>query len=360
MKKEVSSFYDVWDRKTELTTTGLGIVVVGLLSPIVIATLFNIETSDIWSRIALTFFNTAALWLGCRWIVIWTGIAFPWTKQPVKHLLTEIGLIVTYTYVVSLLIYFLVKYTHFYALDEFVFWREYFVSAGISMVISFIHEGIFFFHQWKLHLLRAEALEKENMSSKYETLKSQVNPHFLFNSLNTLTALIEENKADALDYVAQMSGFFRQILQLGNMPLITLPEELEMINTYYLLQQKRYGNAFRLDINLSEAALKTFIPPLTLQMLVENAVKHNTVSAKKPLTIKLFDTENNFLVVENNLQIRLENAPGTGTGLRNIINRYALATSEKVMINQSAFSFTIALPLIKESRFESEVIKERK
>ncbi|HQQ12624.1 MAG TPA: hypothetical protein PK855_05645, partial [Bacteroidales bacterium] len=98
----------------------------------------------------------------------------------------------------------------------------------------------------------------------------------------------------------------------------------------------------------------------TLQMLVENAVKHNTVSAKKPLTIKLFDTENNFLVVENNLQIRLENAPGTGTGLRNIINRYALATSEKVMINQSAFSFTIALPLIKENRFESEVIKERK
>ncbi len=79
MKKEVSSFYDVWDRKTELTTTGLGIVVVGLLSPIVIATLFNIEASDIWSRIALTFFNTAALWLGCRWIVIWTGIAFPWT-----------------------------------------------------------------------------------------------------------------------------------------------------------------------------------------------------------------------------------------------------------------------------------------
>jgi len=177
-------------------------------------------------------------------------------------------------------------------------------------------------------------------------LKSQVNPHFLFNSLNTLLSLIEDDKEMAIEYLESMSLFFRKILQLGENELISLEEELTMIETYFKLQQKRYGEGFQLYIEINDETKKSMIPPLTLQMLVENALKHNSTSANQPLIVTISITENNYITIKNNLQPRLDKQPGTGTGLNNIINRYEMVSDKEVFVTKSNDFFTVALPLI--------------
>jgi len=354
MNTTYTSFRDMWDRKTDVTITAGGILLIGLVFPIFYTLFSGLSFEESILRTALVLFSTASLWLGCRWIVVKMGEILPWHKYPVKHLIVELLLIAFYTLAISFFEWMVIKTTGITFSEEIIFWKEYLISTIISFIISLLHEGVFFYYQWKHHLIRTEALEKEHIASKYEVLKNQINPHFLFNSLNTLLSLIEEDKDAAINYLEAMSTFLRQLLQTGDQPLITIKEELGMIQIYYSLQQKRYGDGFVLNINIPDDKLKTFIPPLTLQMLVENALKHNIVSSKNPLLVKIETTDQNYLVVENNLQKRLDNAPGTGTGLKNIRSRFSLASQKEVLITQSAFNFTVAIPLIFVNKFDHD------
>lgn len=355
---KAESYYDVWDRKAELKTTGLGIVFIGFIMPVVVMGIAGMVDENFIPRVFLTFFNTTALWLGCRIIVIKMAAWLPWTQYPVRHLLSEFVVIILYTLFVSSITWIVVQQSEFFERNEFLFWREFAISAAISLVISFIHEGVFFYHQWKMHLLRSEALEKENISSQYEVLRAQINPHFLFNSLNTLMSLIEEDKEMAIGYLSKMSGFFRQILSVGGDPFVSLRDEIKLINLYYELQQKRYGAGFVLINRVDTLNLESLIPPLTLQMLVENAIKHNVASTRNPLIVKIETTDNQYLIVENNLQERIDQAPGTGTGLKNILKRYTLAGYPDVIINASSTAFTVALPLIFENKLSNNMQPE--
>jgi len=194
-------------------------------------------------------------------------------------------------------------------------------------------------------LKETERQKKEQVEFQFQTLKSQVNPHFLFNSFNTLIAIIEEDQDTAVEYVEKLSDFYRNILLHREDNLIPLEEELRMIDTYYFLQLKRYKNNFTLVVEVPEQARRMQIPPLTVQLLVENAVKHNIISRDKPLTVRIF-TDNDYLVVQNNLQPKLQHEPSTGLGMQNIISRYKLLSPKNVLVEKNNAHFTVRLPLL--------------
>jgi LytS/YehU family sensor histidine kinase len=191
-----------------------------------------------------------------------------------------------------------------------------------------------------------EISERERLLFQFQTLRSQVNPHFLFNSFSTLMSVIDENKEMAIEYVQKLSQFFRNILEYRDKDLITLGEELKLIDTYRYLQHQRYGDNFSMDISIPDDLLTTLIPPLTLQMLIENAIKHNIVSSGKPLHVSIYSKDKQ-LYISNNLQRKKVVESSTGIGLVNIRNRYKLLVSESVIIQETPTDFIIQLPIIK-------------
>ncbi|MFN6093225.1 MAG: two-component regulator propeller domain-containing protein [Bacteroidota bacterium] len=194
-----------------------------------------------------------------------------------------------------------------------------------------------------------EAMKKEKMEYQYETLKSQINPHFLFNSFNTLITIIEDNKDKAVDYVETLSDYFRSMLNYRDKDVIRLSEELDIVSTYFYLQQKRFGEHLSLSINVtSKYQEEVSVPPLSIQLLVENAIKHNAVSHETPLKIDItIDDKNQFLIVSNNLNPKKKHDPSTGIGLNNIFSRYKILTQQDVTVIRTDEQFIVELPLIK-------------
>lgn len=193
---------------------------------------------------------------------------------------------------------------------------------------------------------QAEQQKKEKIEFQFQTLKSQVNPHFLFNSFNTLISVIEQDQDTAIEYVEKLSDFYRHILLYREKDVIPLKEELRLIDDYYFLQTKRFKDNFHLKINLPPEVSDANIPPLTLQLLVENAVKHNIISSEKPLTVEIF-RENDMIGVRNNLQRKIDHEPSTGVGLTNIINRFRILTDREVKANETKEYFTVLIPILR-------------
>lgn len=192
---------------------------------------------------------------------------------------------------------------------------------------------------------REQQLLKEKAESQFQLLRSQVNPHFLFNNFSTLMAIIEEDKDLAIEYVGKLSAFFRYILEYRDKELIPLSEELEIVENYIFLQKKRYGENLAVRTEVDPAHLSSLIPPLTLQLLLENAVKHNIVSASRPLLIRVY-SESDFLVIENAIQPRKTPESSTGMGLQNIRSRYRIFTAKEIIIEQTENYYKVFLPLI--------------
>lgn len=205
--------------------------------------------------------------------------------------------------------------------------------------------GFVFVRNREKRLKAQQLVEKEKITFQFETLKNQVNPHFLFNSFNTLIGVIEEDRETAIEYVMKLSDFYRDILVNREKEVIPLGLELEMINNYYFLQMKRYKENFRLVVNVPPEKLNAVIPPLTLQLLVENAVKHNTISRDRPLEVEIA-VNGDYLSVRNNIQRKITHEPSTGLGLANIISRFKLLTDKPVLIEETEHFFTVSIPLI--------------
>ncbi len=192
-----------------------------------------------------------------------------------------------------------------------------------------------------------QAALQEKIKFQFENLKSQINPHFLFNSFSTLIALIETKDEEAVEYVQELSGLFRNILEFKDQDVISIQEEMDIIANYYKLQKRRYGNNLELKINDEVLQGTINIPPMTIQMLIENAIKHNIVSKDKPLNIEIFSNdERSFIYIKNNLQLKQEHIDSTGIGIQNIINRYKLLTEKEIEITQTNDIFMVGLPVI--------------
>ncbi|MBL7924127.1 MAG: histidine kinase [Bacteroidia bacterium] len=214
-------------------------------------------------------------------------------------------------------------------------------------LISGIYEAIFYFARWRYSVMEAEELKKANLQSQFESLKNQVSPHFLFNSLNTLSSLIEENPETAVRFVNQLSKVYRYLLQSNEKELTTIKDELEFLEAYLFLLKTRFGEGLHMDISLPESHLCSWIPPLTLQILVENAVKHNVVSSTRPLHIEIRSCTEDTICVINNVQKKTINVASNGMGLANIKAKYKLLNRPPIRIEDGPAAFTITLPIIK-------------
>jgi sensor histidine kinase YesM len=293
-------------------------------------------------RIMHGFIMTAGLWLGCITIVTWLWSKFPWQEAPIKHLILEIVLIFIYTISFSSLLYLIQKSIWGYS-PQLNLVYDIFLTLLITYFITALHEAVFFYRQWKLNFSKSVKLQRDNIEANYEALKNQVNPHFLFNSLNSLTGMVDDNP-EAVEYITNLSDFLRYLLKSNEKELVTLKEETEIAERYLKLQKSRFGDTLVTVINISQEYHNLYLPPLSLQMLVENCIKHNIVSSNIPLKIEIF-TENKYLLVRNNLNLK-KGSTSTGQGLKNIRNRYSLFTGQEIEVSKSNKTFTVKLPLL--------------
>ncbi len=223
--------------------------------------------------------------------------------------------------------------------------RWWFISLVILSLGAILY---FYIKEREKRFKKLERLEKEKIQSQFETLRNQVNPHFLFNSFNTLVSEIEEDPKRAVEYVEHMADFFRSIVTYREKDVISLAEEINIIKDYLFIQEKRYGNAFQ--VNFSVSAIEEqhyYLAPLTLQLLAENAIKHNAVLKEKPLLLEIF-IEADQLVVRNNINPKLHPEKSAGLGLQNIHKRYQLLTNKSVAVSKDDDYFTVIIPLIKQ------------
>lgn len=190
-----------------------------------------------------------------------------------------------------------------------------------------------------------QQLKQENALFHYQQLKNQINPHFLFNSLNALVSLINSDPKSATLYTKKLSDIYRYVLLHDLDNLATLRNELAFINNYIEVLQIRYGNTLKVNYKLLDNDLECSIPPLSLQLLVENAVKHNSLSNNNPLTITI-STDGEYITVTNNLQPRTSVREGMNIGLKNLNSKYAIISDKQIIINKTENNFTIKLPLI--------------
>lgn len=267
-----------------------------------------------------------------------------WFRFPVKRLV--IGLITTigYTVVAVIGIMFLFETIFDIAFGGSFQWTIYF-SIGITIVISLVLHSREFLLRGRKATLDAEILEKETIRAKYETLKNQVSPHFLFNSLNALTNLVYEDQDKAVKFIKQLSEVYRYVLDSRDKEVVSLEEEKNFLNSYIFLQQIRFGEKLKVDVNLgTEPCL---VAPLVLQMLVENAIKHNVISEEYPLAIRIYMNDG-FIVVENDVRKKsVLQSESQGLGLDNIIHRYGFLSDKKVEVMEGEM-FRVKLPILRE------------
>jgi sensor histidine kinase YesM len=218
-----------------------------------------------------------------------------------------------------------------------------FVLTVLVIILLFISRILRLKMVQQVNLIENERLKQQNLQTELVALKNQIDPHFLFNSLNSLTCLIRDND-EATQFVKKLSFMYRYILQSGDRDLVSLKEELKFLESYSYLIKARYRDRFRIDIEINEKYLEKEIPPLALQLLVENAVKHNEISETNPLTVKIF-YKNDFIYVENILKPRTVMAEGTGNGLMNLDKRYYLIAKQNIVITKDDNIFSVKLPL---------------
>ncbi len=286
--------------------------------------------------------NTAAIWLGCVFIVKFLWQKYPWQEQPVKHLVFEIILITAYTVLISAVI-FLTQEHLFDSYDGQTIGMAIFTTLLITYLITAIHESVFFYRQWKFHFGKSSLLERDNMAARYDALRTQINPHFLFNSLNGLATLVEDNPK-AQEYIGHLSGLMRSMLSSNERELSLLRDEVKVLQSYLALQQLRFGDNLKVKTDIPESSYHRALPPLSLQMLAENAIKHNVITREMPLSLHIV-VDGNAILVKNNLQ-RKSGVVSTGKGLNNIAGRYAIFTTRKPEIKEENNWFSVSLPLL--------------
>jgi sensor histidine kinase YesM len=302
-----------------------------------------------WDKYATTLVITSVLWMGSRRIMIYSRKKFPLFKDVRTRLIYQSIYMLVFTIVFNNLLA--------YVADHFVF-NYGFRSPGIDMLISSnaasifcsimiiaIYESIYFMNELRASVEESENLKRESLSAQLNALRSQVNPHFLFNNLNTLCSLIPENPKHAVDFVQQLSKVYRHILEVKDEKSILLKDEIDLLKAYTFLLKTRFDKNLDVTIDIPTEKLQKRIVPLSLQILMENAIKHNIVSADKPLHIDI-STVNGSLVVSNNLQMKNQVNECTGIGLDNIRNRYKLISEKPVNVTSNDNNFTVSIPLI--------------
>lgn len=323
----------------------VGVLLAGIGFPI----LFGIKSSDstFYSVLITSVLVTAiSWWLSRRFgLILWQK--FPWSKNPMKHIFIVLAYIFIFTAAIIGMVFVINLIVDGRTENYWQSHQRFHLIILLVFIFSvLIHEAVYLFFLWKKELTRSANLEKENIQSKFEALKNHVNPHFLFNSLGTLSSLINSDQEKATQYVNEFSKIYRYFLEVNSNNVVTLAEELAFIDSYVFLQKIRFGNGFVFANHIDGKFYASYVLPLTLQLLIENALKHNTTDESNPLHIELLtDSDKEVLVVKNNLQLRgVENS--TGTGLKNLEQRYLSFVGKSVVYCKTDCEFIVEIPLI--------------
>ena len=221
----------------------------------------------------------------------------------------------------------------------------YIISILITLFISISFYAFHFYQSYTENKVKEQKIIAGTANAKFESLKNQIDPHFLFNSLNVLSSLIEENPDNAQKFTTSLSKIYRYVLEQKDKELVTVQEELAFAKTYMNLLKMRFENSITFELPVDFDNPEAKVVPLSLQLLLENCIKHNIVSEQKPLHIKIF-IKDHYLVVQNYLQKKEVLQDRRGVGLQNIVSRYAILTKRKVLIDTTNSTFSVHLPLL--------------
>jgi sensor histidine kinase YesM len=312
---------------------------------------FSHEPYYTWNVYLNVFIITSVIWLGNRAIMIWARGRYPNFVDARQRLIVQSLVMLVYTIVFNNLLGWFLDicglrefHHHEHGLTEIITTSNA-AALFCTLTVVAIYESIYFMNELKKSVQEKELLKRESLYAQLDALKTQVNPHFLFNNLNTLVSIIPEDPQRAVAFVQQLAKVYRHILEVKDEQSIPLKEELDVLRAYAFLLKTRFGDNLEISINVPDEKLERKIIPLSLQILMENAIKHNIVSGEKPLKINVF-AENGRLVVTNNLQKKNQIIESTGIGLENIRNRYRLLSDRQVEVRENSSDFTVSIPLI--------------
>jgi sensor histidine kinase YesM len=299
------------------------------------------NTFEFWVIASFTALMWVALWKGNSALTNYISKKISWIEFPLRRL--TIGFICTIAYTLGVM--YLLGAIYYFSFDINLTSGAWY-SVIITLIISLFLHGRAFLINWKQSAVIAEQLKKENIAARYESLKNQVNPHFLFNSLNALTNLVYEDQDKAVKFIKQLSEVYRYVLDTREKEIVPLSAELDFLKSYIFLQQIRFGD--KLQIEMEVDVNNKFIAPLALQMLIENAIKHNVVSEADPLYVNIL-IQDDYLVISNNVQRKRSlGETSSGIGLENIRKRYEFLSARPVVVSEDAKKFNVKVPLIHE------------
>ena len=296
-----------------------------------------------------TVYFTAGYWLSSRALWHWLLSRLPYPAQTARRLWTLVllagPLVGAVTALLLLPLHALLP--QWFPLTQQALAKTAIFSLVPTVAVFTLYEAVYFFQQWQASLRRADQLAQASTQAQLDALAQQLDPHFLFNSLNTLAALIEPHNEPAQHYLEGLADVYRYMLLSRERPTVPLAEELAFVQTYVALQKVRFRDNVRVSYEVPPAALARHVAPLSVQLLVENALKHNVASQTQPLHLLLAATPD-VLTVENTYQPRPAGlALSPGTGLANVRQRYALlGAAQPVVVTQAANTFTVSLPLL--------------
>lgn len=308
----------------------------------------NVPPHNQFHDFLLAISITVLVWEGNLWLNFLLDVRLPWMRSAGRRLAWQLLLSLTYS------IAFI--YGPMWLYDRYVcslpdsIRDQLIVSAivlGIMVAIITLSFEIarHFFGQWKISMLEVEKYKAESLQAQLQNLKDQINPHFLFNNMSVLSSLVYKDQDKAVEFINQLSKVYRYLLDNRGSELVTLDSELLFIRSYTYLLQIRFDTNILFEFDIDDRLRLLRLPPMALQILIENAIKHNEVSSEQPLHLKVHATTH-WLEVSNNLQLRINTEPGCGTGLKNIRERYSFFTSQPVEVNDSGGFFKVRIPLL--------------
>lgn len=316
---------------------------------------FNDEKTvgNFFITLLLSMMYSFVLGLGNGFINDFLNKKFPWSETTRLRMVLSIVSIIIGNFI---LVYFC-NYINYVVIQKVAttdvfFSKKYAVTnwfmINIALLISaFLHAKSFMEEMKKTS--KKEVVEQKliakSANAQFESLKNQLDPHFLFNSLNVLSSLIDENPAQAQKFTASMSKIYRYVLEQKDKELVTVEDEIEFAKTYCDLLKTRFEDSVDFVFDVKKEEYPRFVVPLSLQLLLENCIKHNFATSSRPLVIKIF-SDNDTLCIENNLQAREQMKESAGIGLSNIVQRYALLTKKNVFIEKSEDYFKVKVPIL--------------
>ncbi len=327
-------------------------IALGIVIAILLTLIFdlgpNYSARNFLEQAFYSIILTFLFWKGNAAIAAYLSKKINWLENTRKRVFIHLTLAVSYSISVILLFYLYIWFILMHKQDLKSFYSHFqtgiYVCFSINLIVILTSYSYHFFLYWKNSVLNEEKLKRESLALQYESLKNQVNPHFLFNSLNVLTSLIERDSDASIKYVKQLSDVFRYVLDQNVRELVPVEIELKFIESYIYLQQIRFSENFKINITIKETDF--LIVPLALQILIENAVKHNEISAENPLIIQIYDDEQ-YLFIDNNIQPRNYLPDSNQVGLKTLEFQYEFLSGKKMEIHNDDSQFVVKLPKIK-------------